>query len=200
MIFKFGNEKEAFGSPFFACIFASRHDGSNPVPPAQFALILDRLAHQLIEHHDFSNTVLVGLQPRGSRLAERLQRRLHGCSQHSCAVWQIGCDVFRDDIRSNDKILSPNVNDMGFVEKDVVLVDDVLFTGRTIRAGLDAFNAHGRPNAVALAVLIDRRFSRNSSSPITWEVCRQHWGPARQSVLERRTGRKECHLLNEKPS
>ena len=69
---------------------------------------------------------------------------------------------FRDDIRSNDKLLSPNVNDMGFtVEgRDVVLVDDVLFTGRTIRAGLDALLAHGRPNAVALAVLIDRRFSR----------------------------------------
>ena len=133
------------------------------IPPAQFALILDRLAHQLIEHHDFSNTVLVGLQPRGSRLAERLQRRLHEL-QHDTHVpcGKLDVTFFRDDIRSNDKLLSPNVNDMGFtVEgKDVVLVDDVLFTGRTIRAGLDALLAHGRPNAVALAVLIDRRFSR----------------------------------------
>ena len=60
------------------------------------------------------------------------------------------------------KLLSPNVNDMGFTveNRDVVLVDDVLFTGRTIRAGLDALLAHGRPKSVALAVLIDRRFSR----------------------------------------
>ena len=103
------------------------------------------------------------MQPRGSRLAERLQRRLHELQPDShVPCGKLDVTFFRDDIRSNDKLLSPNVNDMGFtVEgKDVVLVDDVLFTGRTIRAGLDALLAHGRPNAVALAVLIDRRFSR----------------------------------------
>ena len=102
------------------------------IPPAQFALILDRLAHQLIEHHDFSNTVLVGLQPRGSRLAERLQSRLHELQpEFLVPCGKLDVTFFRDDIRSNDKLLSPNVNDMGFtVEgRDVVLVDDVLFTG-----------------------------------------------------------------------
>lgn len=133
------------------------------IPPAQFALILDRLAHQLIEHHDFSQTDLVGLQPRGSRLAARLKERLEellpGTEIH-CG--KLDVTFFRDDFRTHEKPLSPNVNDMGFTveSRHVVLVDDVLFTGRTIRAGLDALLAHGRPQSVALAVLIDRRFSR----------------------------------------
>ncbi len=133
------------------------------IPPAQFALILDRLAHQLIEHHDFSCTDLVGLQPRGSRLADRLKMRLEelipGTDIH-CG--KLDVTFFRDDFRTHEKPLSPNVNDMGFTveERHVVLVDDVLFTGRTIRAGLDALLAHGRPKSVSLVVLIDRRFSR----------------------------------------
>lgn len=133
------------------------------IPPAQFALILDRLAHQLIEHHDFSQTDLVGLQPRGSRLAARLKARLEellpGTDIH-CG--KLDVTFFRDDFRTHEKPLSPNVNDMDFTveSRHVVLVDDVLFTGRTIRAGLDALLAHGRPQSVALAVLIDRRFSR----------------------------------------
>jgi len=175
------------------------------IPPAQFALILDRLAHQLIEHHDFSNTVLVGLQPRGSRLAERLQSRLHQL-QPECLVpcGKLDVTFFRDDIRSNDKLLSPNVNDMGFtVEgRDVVLVDDVLFTGRTIRAGLDALLAHGRPNAVALAVLIDRRFSREL--PIEPNYIGKHVdsiGAQHVKVFwSEEGGEDRVILLNEKPS
>ncbi len=133
------------------------------ISPAQFALILDRLAHQLIEHHDFSQTDLVGLQPRGTRLAARLKARLEellpGMNIH-CG--KLDVTFFRDDFRTHEKPLSPNVNDMGFTveSRHVVLVDDVLFTGRTIRAGLDALLAHGRPQSVSLAVLIDRRFSR----------------------------------------
>ncbi len=133
------------------------------IPPAQFALILDRLAHQLIEHHDFSMTDLVGLQPRGTRLAERLKRRLEeltGGAEVNCG--KLDVTFFRDDFRTHEKPLAPNVNDMGFTveQRHIVLVDDVLFTGRTIRAGMDALLAHGRPQSVALAVLIDRRFSR----------------------------------------
>ena len=133
------------------------------IPPAQFALILDRLAHQLIEHYDFSCTDLVGLQPRGSRLAERLKMRLEELIPRTdIHCGRLDVTFFRDDFRTHERLLSPNVNDMGFtVEKrHVVLVDDVLFTGRTIRAGLDALLAHGRPRSVSLAVLIDRRFSR----------------------------------------
>lgn len=148
---------------FFRAIFAGLMEDQVLISPAQFALILDRLAHQLIEHHDFSNTDLVGLQPRGVRLAMRLQARLQSLlpgQEIRCGKMDV--TFFRDDIRTHAKPLSPNQNDMGFtVEgRDVVIVDDVLFTGRTIRAGLDALLAHGRPATVALAVLIDRRFSR----------------------------------------
>ena len=133
------------------------------IPPAQFALILDRLSHQLVEHHDFSDTILVGLQPRGSLLATRLQRRLSDLvPEVDILCGKLDVTFYRDDIRTHEKPLSPNVNDMVYSveDKHVVLVDDVLFTGRTIRAGLDALLAHGRPKSVSLAVLIDRRFSR----------------------------------------
>ena len=83
------------------------------IPPAQFALILDRLAHQLIEHHDFSNTDLVGLQPRGSRLAERLKERVEELlpgTEINCG--KLDVTFFRDDFRTHEKPLSPNENAM----------------------------------------------------------------------------------------
>jgi len=103
------------------------------------------------------------LQPRGSRLAERLQARLKELLPgEDIRCGKLDVTFYRDDIRTHEKPLAPNVNVMGFTveNRHVVLVDDVLFTGRTIRAGLDALLAHGRPKSVALAVLIDRRFSR----------------------------------------
>ena len=132
------------------------------IPPAQFALILDRLAHQLIEHHDFSMTDLVGLQPRGTRLAERLKDAWKSFRWSRSELRQAGCDVLPRRFSHPREALAPNVNDMGFTveQRHIVLVDDVLFTGRTIQAGMDALLAHGRPQSVALAVLIDRRFSR----------------------------------------
>ena len=175
------------------------------IPPAQFALILDRLAHQLIEHHDFSQTDLVGLQPRGSRLAARLK----ACLEELLPGTDIHCgklDVtfFRDDFRTHEKPLSSNVNDMGFTveSRHVVLVDDVLFTGRTIRAGLDALLAHGRPQSVALAVLIDRRFSREL--PIEPNYIGKHVDSigAQHVKVEwsEEHGADRVILLNEKPS
>ena len=129
----------------------------------QFALILDRLAHQLLEHHDFSNTDLIGLQPRGVRFAKRLQSRLTELLDgQEVRVGALDVTFHRDDLRMKDKPIVPNVNDMDFLVegRKVILVDDVLFTGRTIRAGLDALLSYGRPDKVELAVLIDRRFRR----------------------------------------
>ena len=129
----------------------------------QFALILDRLAHQLLEHHDFNNTDLVGLQPRGVRVAERLAVRLGKLlngKEIRCGALDV--TFHRDDLRMRDKSITPQENIMEFLVEDrkIILVDDVLFTGRTIRAGLDALLAYGRPQKVELAVLIDRRFKR----------------------------------------
>ena len=128
-------------------------------------IILHRLACQLIEKHiDFSNTILVGLQPRGKFLANRLRGIL--IKDYSIQNVQIGfLDItfYRDDFRRSDKFLNPNSNEMEFIVegKNVVFIDDVLFTGRSIRAALTAIQSYGRPNSIELLILIDRRFSRH---------------------------------------
>ena len=129
----------------------------------QFELILDRLAHQLLEHHDFTNTDLIGLQPRGTRVAHRLRDRLSqllGNKEVRCG--ELDVTFHRDDLMMRDKPIAPQENKMDFLVdgRNIILVDDVFFTGRTIRAGLDALLAYGRPNKVELAVLIDIRFRR----------------------------------------
>ncbi|PTX62695.1 pyrimidine operon attenuation protein/uracil phosphoribosyltransferase [Kordia periserrulae] len=131
----------------------------------EIGIILHRLACQLIENHlDFSNTVLVGIQPRGIYLAERLTRILR--EEYSVNNIQLGyLDItfFRDDFRRSEKILEANKTKIDFVveNKRVVFIDDVLYTGRSIRAALTAIQSFGRPDDIELLVLIDRRFSRH---------------------------------------
>lgn len=128
-------------------------------------IILHRLACQLIEkHNDFSNTILVGLQPRGRHLADRLTQLLE--SDYNIADLQVGyLDItfYRDDFRRSDKVLEASATEMNFVieGKKVVFIDDVLYTGRSIRAALTAIQSYGRPKNIELLILIDRRFSRH---------------------------------------
>jgi len=128
-------------------------------------LILHRLSCQLIERHtDFSNTVLVGLQPRGVYLLDRLVTTLTRFYKvPSIASGKMDITFFRDDFRRNDKPLTANTSQMNVpIEgKSVVLIDDVLYTGRSIRAALTAIDTYGRPESIELLVLIDRRFSRH---------------------------------------
>ena len=128
-----------------------------------FQVTITRLCHQLIEvHNNFENSVIIGLQPRGVFLAHRIKNEL----QQILKTKKINCgdlDItfYRDDFRRKELIPNKTTIDFTIEDKNVILIDDVLFTGRTIRAGLDAMLAFGRPNDVELLVLIDRRFSRH---------------------------------------
>lgn len=131
----------------------------------EISILLHRLACQLIENHnDFSQTVLVGLQPRGSFVAKRLADLL---SQHykipNLQMGLLDITFFRDDFRRGEKVLqaSKNQMDISLENKRVVLIDDVLYTGRSIRAALTAVQSYGRPADIQLLALIDRRFSRH---------------------------------------
>ena len=129
----------------------------------QFEITVTRLCYQLIEvHNNFSDTVIIGLQPRGVYLAKRIDKKLTEILKtDDIKCGSLDITFYRDDFRTKE--LVPNTTEIDFIieNKKVILVDDVLFTGRTIRAGLDAMLAFGRPNDVELLVLIDRRLSRN---------------------------------------
>jgi pyrimidine operon attenuation protein/uracil phosphoribosyltransferase len=127
-------------------------------------LTLKRLAHELIEsHNDFKNTVLVGLQPRGIHVLSRLKDVLEEILGHSVVCGNLDITFYRDDFRRRERPLIPSVTNIDFSleNKKVVLIDDVLYTGRTIRSGLDALLTFGRPAKVELLVVIDRRFRRD---------------------------------------
>jgi pyrimidine operon attenuation protein/uracil phosphoribosyltransferase len=131
----------------------------------KFQITIKRLCHQLIENHnDFTNTVLIGIQPRGSFFADRVQQELSAILPASkISKGNLDITFFRDDFRRKDGITAASSNSINFIieGKNVILIDDVLWTGRTIRAALDALLAYGRPSRVELMVLIDRRFSRH---------------------------------------
>ncbi|AFD05802.1 bifunctional pyr operon transcriptional regulator/uracil phosphoribosyltransferase PyrR [Solitalea canadensis] len=130
----------------------------------KFDLTIKRLCYQLIENHtNFSNTAIIGLQPRGVFLANRIHEELKKIlPKANIDFGNLDITFFRDDFRRRESPLVPNSTNINFIieGKKVILVDDVLYTGRTIRAGMDAMLAYGRPQKVELLVLVDRRFSR----------------------------------------
>jgi len=131
----------------------------------KFQITLQRLCRQLIENHnDFSGSVLIGIQPRGiylaKRIAEELRKILPGKN-----IQQGDLDItfYRDDFRRRESQLVPNQTKIDFIieNKKVIMMDDVLWTGRTIRAAMDALQAFGRPEKIELLALVDRRYSRH---------------------------------------
>jgi len=127
-------------------------------------IILHRLACQLIEKHlDFSNSILIGIQPRGSFLATRIAQILkEEYAIDNIKLGLLDITFFRDDFRRNEKPLEANKTQIDFLveDKQVIFIDDVLYTGRSIRAALTAIIDFGRPSKVELCVLIDRKFNR----------------------------------------
>jgi len=131
----------------------------------QIELLLHRLACQLIENHrDFSATVLIGLQPRGVYVLDRLVELLQShYGIENLNSGKLDITFFRDDFRRSEKprVAQPNQMEVVIENKAVVFIDDVLYTGRSIRAALTAIDAYGRPSSIELLTLIDRRFSRD---------------------------------------
>ncbi|WP_435262850.1 bifunctional pyr operon transcriptional regulator/uracil phosphoribosyltransferase PyrR [Tenacibaculum sp. nBUS_03] len=131
----------------------------------EIEIILHRLACQLIENHnDFSNTVLIGIQPRGTYLAQRLAKLLkndYGINDLQLGLLDI--TFYRDDFRRRDEPLEATTTEINFLieGKNVVFIDDVLYSGRSVRSALTAIQSYGRPENIELLVLIDRRFSRH---------------------------------------
>ena len=129
----------------------------------QVDLILTRICHQLVEDHgDFSNTAILSLQPKGTPFGRALVIRLEKLFAIKATYGELDTTFHRDDFRRSDKLLIPNeVNiDFDIENKRIILVDDVLYTGRSIRAALDAVNDYGRPATVDLVTLINRKYKR----------------------------------------
>jgi pyrimidine operon attenuation protein/uracil phosphoribosyltransferase len=126
---------------------------------ADLARIVDRIAHQIIEKTEgAAETVLLGIPTRGAYLARRLGDRIRAFTEVDVPVGTLDITLYRDDLRMRGaRALEPtHMPPRGIDRQRVVLVDDVLFSGRTVRAALDALNEFGRPRAVQLAVLVDR--------------------------------------------
>ncbi len=130
----------------------------------QIAIILSRFCHQLIENHDdFENTVLLGLQPRGVVVLDKIVKKLEEISHIKVPSGYLDATFHRDDFRRRGFPLRANETKIDFLieNKKVVVVDDVLYKGRSVRAAMDAMIAFGRPKKVELMVLIDRKFTRD---------------------------------------
>lgn len=141
--------------------------------PAQQLLIFDkprleltlrRLCHELIEHYgDFKDVVILGIQPRGVYLARRIHRLLEKLVKGARIPYgDLDVTFYRDDFRKHQNPLKANLTKVDFLTegKKVILIDDVLYTGRTVRAAMDAMLAFGRPEKVELLVLVDRHRER----------------------------------------
>lgn len=139
--------------------------------PQQLNLTIKRLAQQLVENFDdLRDVVFIGIQPRGIKISKRIiDHILVLCPNEKIQYGILDITFYRDDIR--DELHVANNTDIPFsIEgKKVILIDDVLYTGRTTRAALDALQDFGRPQKVELCVLVDRRFNREL--PIQPDYC-----------------------------
>ena len=128
----------------------------------QLSFTIQRLSNQLLENHiDLENTVLIGIQPRGiyfsDKIVAEIKKQLPG---QKINYGKLDITFYRDDVRQGLHTINQTNIPFSIENKNVILIDDVLYTGRTIRAALDSLLAFGRPAKVELCILIDRRFSR----------------------------------------
>ena len=133
--------------------------GRTVLDPGDISRALSRISHEILERNKgAADLVLLGIPSRGVPLAERIAERIAAVEGEAVPSGSLDVTMYRDDLRLKPArtLLPTQIPDGGIDDKVVVLVDDVLFSGRTIRAALDALNDVGRPRAVQLAVLVDR--------------------------------------------
>jgi pyrimidine operon attenuation protein/uracil phosphoribosyltransferase len=161
----------------------------------QLKLTLKRLAHELIEnHYPFTNTYIIGIQPRGIAISDFITQYIQTIHPEvSVAYGKLDITFYRDDFRGQIHI--PSITDLPFsIEgKKVILIDDVLYTGRTIRAAMDALLDNGRAQKVELCILVDRKFSRElpiqpdyvgkSIDSIVTQKVKVIWGDEKRVIL-----------------
>lgn len=139
--------------------------GREIISKERFLLTLERLSYQLIERFDdFENTCMIGVQSRGAHLSDRIYGRLKNITDVSKLEYgKLDITFYRDDFRHRDDPIRPSPTLIDFIieDKKVILVDDVLYSGRTVQAALTALNHFGRPKSVDLLVLVDRQFNRH---------------------------------------
>jgi pyrimidine operon attenuation protein/uracil phosphoribosyltransferase len=137
----------------------------------QLDVILKRLAHQLIENYtSLEHVVFIGIQPRGIKLSEKIVADIQAlCPSETVKHGILDITFYRDDVREEFHVASKTELPFSIEGKTVVFIDDVLYTGRTIRAALDALQDFGRPQKVELCVLVNRRFNRQL--PIQPDYC-----------------------------
>lgn len=136
-------------------------------------IILKRLALELIEtHNDFANTAIIGLQPRGVNPARLLHKYVKEFTGNPSVLYgELDHTFYRDDFRRGDDLKVPHPVKISFdIEgRNIVLVDDVVYTGRSVRSAMDALSSYGRPSRIELLALIDRRYNRET--PIMSDYC-----------------------------
>ena len=152
--------------------------------PREMDLALSRIAAEIIEDHpDLTDVVLVGIRRRGIPLAERLNQKIRKLSGQELPLGKLDITFYRDDLTLVDTqpVVEASHLDFDVEEKTVILVDDVLYTGRTTRAALDSVLDYGRPRSVELVVLVDRG---HRELPIQADYVGKHIETARDEVVE----------------
>jgi pyrimidine operon attenuation protein/uracil phosphoribosyltransferase len=125
-------------------------------------ITIQRLSHQLLENHlTYGDLVIIGIQPRGIFFSDRIVQQINlQIAPEKITYGKLDITFYRDDIRQGLHTINHTDIPFSIEKKTIILVDDVLYTGRTVRAAMDALLAFGRPAKVELCILIDRRFSR----------------------------------------
>lgn len=137
----------------------------------QLQITIERLAYQIIENYqDLKDVVIIGIQPRGIFLADKINEQLRKIKPDQPIPYgKLDITFYRDDVRNELHIANQTSINFSLEKKNVILIDDVLFTGRTIRSALDAILSFGRPDKVELCILINRRYNRQL--PIQPDYC-----------------------------